>query len=264
VKTYNEIIETRKSSIKPLPITHSTTITKLKKILSLGKLETSHCKVFKEDLLYLFYGRADFEPGSILNNHGMLNEMPATIVIDYDNFNEPIKRLLPFDTGALWDGKYQKWFGTLSADDAAKVSKVNELLKDYYINPKKEMLCKFVESYYRTNHNFYHRTMKPFDDVLEVLEGKTYFDGVSSKIGDETDGRSGAIEIQLASGVEINSTSVKTIVLPNNITADISSEITGKSIIPIYYSCVSKTNISYNMGNINGELFRYLQNEALV
>jgi hypothetical protein len=262
--TFSEFIEKRTAKILPLTVTHSTTITRLKRILKDGKLSPTPCtKFIGENLLYLFYGRADYEPGSILNNHGMINELPATIIFDYNKLTIPIKRLLPFDSGALWDGRYNKWVGELSKNNKEKEEKVKEILDLFSLLPDKEMMCKFVEIFYKSNQNFYHGIMKPEDDALSIHEGKVYFDGVSPRISDETDRRCAAIEIQVENEIIIDANIVKAIIIPSDTTDEIKDELNLKTIKSIIYPGAQKANKAFFMGGIHTRLYDYLVGEGL-
>src|ERR1700730_8150266 len=83
-----------------LPLTHTTDAYAFRNIISTRQLEVSDCIVFREPVLYLFYGRPAYRRSSA----GKATSLDAFSLVSFVLRSELLpspKRLFPFDTGAM-------------------------------------------------------------------------------------------------------------------------------------------------------------------
>lgn len=99
---------------RSLPVTHLSIARWFDAIVAKGGLAPMACKVFKEDLVYLFYGGAFYRSA----NHATENasELPIAFVFSPRVLSK-VRRYFPFDTGAVasgrvgldWQKRLQPW-----------------------------------------------------------------------------------------------------------------------------------------------------------
>src|SRR6266705_1300157 len=90
-----------------LPLVHITRAYAFDYIVDGDTLEPSACEVFKEKILYLFYGRPAYRAKEG-NNARLEFEWPIVFVFNPEKISE-IKRIFPFDTGAFAQQLYAEF-----------------------------------------------------------------------------------------------------------------------------------------------------------
>lgn len=105
-------------------------------------LNPSYCKLFKENLIYLFYGRPAYRAKEG-NNARLEFEWPIVFIFDPEKINS-VKRAFPFDTGAFDLKLYEDFF--------AKESK----LTDFALTPSLDSAKKLVSTLYVDHAEYYH------------------------------------------------------------------------------------------------------------
>lgn len=108
-----EFLAGMSSATPPLPLVHSTILWQLEPIVGAGKLSAEPCDVFKENLVYTFYGlprykRSDLQPGTHLSSR------PMCFLFKNDLITRAW-RTFPFDSGAhelrLYDAHIPPYIG---------------------------------------------------------------------------------------------------------------------------------------------------------
>lgn len=93
---------------KYLPLVHITTAFRFAEIIPGDRLVPVRCKVMKDDVVYLFYGRPAYKPKDAVTSE---LEFTWPIVLIVDPYSvERIKRIYPFDTGAFVKRLYNGFF----------------------------------------------------------------------------------------------------------------------------------------------------------
>lgn len=203
VKQLRDSIDSSALAEPQLLLTHITRSCNLSKILEKGYLETTDCKVFKSNLLYFYYGRAEYREfaDSVTANS---NLKPICIILKGIQ-NDEIETTFPFDSGAFDRN------GGLKDIFFQHIHNVEELSigKDVFSAQK------LVKCFYENNDNyinFYpvHRQSDPFEEP----DVECYNRLVLGHSKGELDGRSSTIEI--ISNKNIPTSNIIAIIAPND------------------------------------------------
>jgi len=92
-----------------LPLMHSCDCFDGESIIMDGKLEVSMCKVFKEELLYFFYGKSSY-PVSEKETLNRTDELYCPICFIINPEKVEMYKAYPFDTGAFTNSFYKQFF----------------------------------------------------------------------------------------------------------------------------------------------------------
>lgn len=103
-----------------LPVSHVSIARWFDSIAKSGYLEPRFCKLFGEDLVYLFYGGVFYRPNNKPTQN--VSELPIAFVFS-PRVLAQIARFYPFDTGALATGRFGLWSTSLTP-----------LLNDFKVN----------------------------------------------------------------------------------------------------------------------------------
>jgi hypothetical protein len=104
--TLQEYVNNKNGSndYKFLPLCHTSKYSRCQTIAESSKLTKRHCDVYKEDLLYFFYGKSRYNVNrSNLDCIIEIDEMPVTFLFVFKKVLEEVrlKRYLPFDSGGF-------------------------------------------------------------------------------------------------------------------------------------------------------------------
>lgn len=190
-----------------LPFVHITRAYRFDDIINGDLLEPTRCEVFKQALVYLFYGRPAYRAKEG-NNARLEFEWPIVFVFDPEKISS-IERIFPFDSGAFSEKMYEEFFDPRSE------------IMDFVLDNSLETPAKVVATYYQ-DHNEYYRgeTRKNVNIPLRQFEAQGIHElarlpGVqgarsNSRTRDE---RSSAIEIQVGVSISLKD-ALLAIVLP--------------------------------------------------
>ncbi len=212
---------------KPLAWCHTTDAYGFRTILETGSLSPQLCSVFKEDLIYFFYGR----PAYRLNNDaGAVQSAKAPVVIMLDpDITRRGRRLYPFDTGAFEAKRYAKW--------------MHEKMKltDFQLKCEPDAPKRYVSAFFGDNDNYLlqrSRARRKSADPL-AFEVETIQTMLADTDVSQSDGRRIAMELQVPTTIPLDATAVLAIILPED---QLSSPIvkqflrgTGKGIETVGY-----------------------------
>lgn len=180
---------------------HTTNMWLLAKIVRESKIAPRYCRVFKEDLLYLFYGRPAYRKVSD-ENVGTTARAPAVIVFRPEGV-KPAKRMYPFDSGAFPD-RYERWLAGGMG------------LEDFALGDDLQMAQRHVRAFFGSNSGYLlcsPATPSPAPGAEFEVETLTrmYHDTGAGGAGDD---RRHALELQIDHAVEIGPTTILAIVVP--------------------------------------------------
>src|SRR5262245_61130835 len=122
----------------PLPLVHTTAVEALKGFVKSECVQTRHCSVFKEHLIYLFYGRPAYRSSRGLTPSGLIAYLPICFVFRLNCQVGSLRRVYPFDSGAAYQGFYHPH---IAAEDARK----------YELPPMVETAMRIVATFFQTN-----------------------------------------------------------------------------------------------------------------
>ncbi len=105
--SFSDYIQKQAMSPAELPLVHTTEYFNLASIRASHTLQASNCNIFKEPLLYFFYGRPAYRDSSQTSPTRDVGFYPICFVFQPDTVCKKVKRLYPFDTGASQHGLYE-------------------------------------------------------------------------------------------------------------------------------------------------------------
>jgi hypothetical protein len=183
---------------------HSTDAFALRNIIELGYLEPQMCPVFKEKLLYFFYGRPAYRSIAAVNI-GCAAREPVVIVFAQSLATQGI-RIYPFDSGAYADNRYDKWMHKKMPLESFELP-ANSLA------PERHVAAFF------TSNNAYMNVIAKMPDPLPAGElevdclGRFLIDVVDMPADD----RRCAVELQVRDVVPFNESVVLAIIIPTSL-----------------------------------------------
>lgn len=169
-----------------------------------GTIKPQPCTVFKEDLIYAFYGRPAYRSrheGSI----GLAARAPVIMVLKPELIARGT-RLYPFDTGAYAAGRYRRWLHSNAAVD------------DFGLPATSEAARKHVSAFFQSNKNYLtvHPTMPSV-----AYHGEFEVEQLAHILFDldavEADTRRIAMELQVDTPLPLDQTIIDALVLPSEL-----------------------------------------------
>jgi len=236
---YDFLQKNRKANA--LPLVHTTEAYFLKKIIRTGKIEATPCSVFKgENLAYFFIGRPAYKKD--VSGEAEYWELPVCFIFEY--FNDSVKRIFPFDSGAFASKDRYPNFISIMDKDEFDVGADNEapekLIGTFFKSPS---------NYYRLKPVSEERFRSDFDvDVLNE-EIHALHKLIRSK-SDRYDDRRFSIEMQFSDPVEFSSKKLLAVVLPEEY-------IVNKPLMDMLEGQLEATVISYPIYPTNVLMYYY-------
>jgi hypothetical protein len=192
IDRFKRFVEANPPAEGLLPYVHITRAYSFDEMLEGDALEPQYCDIFKEKLIYLFYGRPAYRAKEG-NNARLEFEWPIVLVFDPYKIEE-IKRVFPFDTGAFKASLYREFFDK------------NSKLTDFEVEPTSGSLQKIVGAFYLDHSEYYSGFSRKNVDIphrefeAQGVHELSRLPGVQGqqRKGEIRDERSAAIEIQVA------------------------------------------------------------------
>lgn len=184
-----------------LPLIHTSRCEYLNSIVSKGTLEPRPCDVFKESLLYFFYGRPAYRSNKGTNSGEPIALCPVCFVFKPRTVSRSLSRLYPCDTGGVAHDIFKP---EIIADD------LNDLAMDPQIENARRMVGLLFDD---NNHYFFGKVIagKLFD--AGTVEARFY--SLLQRSGPAGyDDRKSAIEVQVNSAIAL-AEQLLFVVLPN-------------------------------------------------
>jgi len=125
-----------------MPFIHVTNGYNFKKILTGDLLKQSRCPVFKEDILYLFYGRPSYKT-KYQYNERLAYDWPIVFLFEYKAVERFVSSMFPFDSGAFENERYRHFFDSKTTIDEFRVSR------------GKHNVRRIVSSFYSSNYEYF-------------------------------------------------------------------------------------------------------------
>lgn len=195
-----------------LPLTHVTTMFGFRTIMTGMTLEPKECRVFNENLLYLFYGRPSYRATQVAGSELNWN-LPIGFILNPDAVST-IKRIFPFDSGAFANGLYGETFHAESE------------MSSFRLTPKIISTARYTSAFYSGNAHYYrgksdiNLDLGNFDFELQGLSYLSKRPGMQTPNGKSTaDERASTVEIQTAESLTIKDT-LMALIVPESLMAD--------------------------------------------
>lgn len=185
-----------------LPFFHSCDSAYLQDILDAGELQPRQCKLYGEDLLYLFYGRPAYKSADAGHSR-LLFMMPVVFIVNYHAVTT-VKRAVAFDSGAfpMYEGCLHK----------------SMKLKEFELTPTKDSLHKMIDYFYDGNDPYFNGEAKSglkYDPVHFQVEG--YHTILTGNHKTEVDDRKASLEVQLDYSIALNKNNIESIIIPKHL-----------------------------------------------
>jgi len=162
------------------------------------------CEVFNEKITYLFYGRPAFKYFVDEDATTNLAFYPVCFVLNIDHIG-PIKRLFPFDTGAMFHNRFKRYMHPKQA------------VMDFELEPNSNRINDVVLHFFGSSRNYLNP--KPVERKFDStdFEGIAYAKMIDSHARSEADERRITIEVQADSTVRLSPNSLRAIILPTQL-----------------------------------------------
>ena len=241
-------------SSRTLPYFHSCSGKAFRSILASGKIEKRNCPVFDEDLIYLFYGKPSYRISGNNTNTRDTGRFPVCFVLtDLDDTS--IKRVFPFDTGALAFGIYKDVCG----------DELNPCC--FEIGSERSSISSLIDFLYTDDANYFHARPQISIDNIDALcfELRQIFSFITHYGGSNWDSRAHSIEVQQDQEILLSHAPIEAIILPDSYMNNprVADFMYNNGITPINYSIQhsnpsSATEVLYELAR------KYLVDKGLV
>lgn len=174
-------------------------------ILNDEKIRTQKCRVFtSESLCYFFLGRPAYKT-SVAPDPSYW-QLPAIFAFEQMPAIRP-KRIFPFDSGALEDGRYRSIIGKIERDSfmiGSNYDSVSRLLSYFFDSSEKYMEARAVP---------YEAIRKRLNDQMSAFPVLALSKLYNYPFNEEIDDRARLIEIQFEHDVPIDKATIKGIII---------------------------------------------------
>ncbi len=205
-----------------MPLTHTTSTFVLQKVLDSGVLKPRWCETLKEDLVYLFYGRAAYRSKRDFEYIDLSVHAPIVLIFN-PNVIAHFRHIYPFDTGNYPHGYMALTYVPMEdfrLDDLASANKAVEL----FWNTRWDYIRYDLKNARRCEH------FAAFDSLAQLYSGLLHNSG-------SADDRRGTIELTCSSDVLVNSTTLLGVVVPTHMMDDPGISSLGTTKIATYDWC---------------------------
>ena len=251
---YHKHISEAEPALSSMPLVHVCDSFTFRKIMVSGVIAPAHCKVFKKDLSYFFYGRPSYRVSSQEQTTNAKSMFPICFILD-PSCVSVISDAYPFDTGAFCAGIFSDYVHPKSD------------ISDYRFVNQMEFIQKFVGYFYSNNTSYYDGVPSITQQSLPAMafELHSLHQLITSESAEKFDDRCHTIEILTEQKVDINSGVIKAMVLPSSIASDpeVSSFMYDKNIEPIAYHTTRCAPSDLSTTIIN-EVRKYYEAEGVV
>ena len=169
-----------------LPLTHTCDGYRFQQIAEQNQLQANTCENFQELLVYLFYGRPAYRPGSWrYKSASAINAyLPCSLLLN-GNLTTGLKRIAPFDTGAYFNKIY---------DDFLHPSMQ---LENFFLKPSIDMPQRIVRMFYASNRNYYFDMPSDIELPSTAFEAQAYKSIIRARATKTHDDRCSTVESKL-------------------------------------------------------------------
>lgn len=187
-----------------LPLFHSCDAYWARAIINEKKIKPLFCKVFNEELAYLFYGRPAYKNSN--RESSKINSLfPITFIIKSNSICD-IKRIAPFDTGAFSNNLYQNFMHS------------GMRLDNFLLSPNIDNIPKFIAFFFGTNDAYFNGEPKSeiYYDEMD-FEIESYFQLIRAAWITKADDRKATVEVQIKQDFCITKHVIEAIVIPSHL-----------------------------------------------
>lgn len=210
-----------------LPFTHVTDAYMFRQIMAEERLAPSTCRIFDEQLLYLFYGRPAYRAAAEAESNGLDSYWPVCFVLRPEAVKP--KRIFPFDTGAFHFGRFAAFMD-------------HRMIKeDFELTLGLDAPARVVQLFWRHNRAYFENEGHVgFDPEPMDFEAKCYIELIKSRARGPFDERNSAIEVQTDVPIPLEN-NIIAVILPYELgAAGVLGKIEGFGALALPYGTVRR------------------------
>jgi len=205
---FKSFIDNQNSKLKQLPLTHTTNAYSFSEMCEDDSITPQKCKYFKEDLIYLFYGRPAYRTEKAEFTDLEFN-WPIVFIFDPEKI-DGIKSVYPFDTGAFYLNLYRRFF-----------SKTSEV-EDFRLPGTLDYAAKVAGAFYSDEKEYLYGKSKKNIDIsafqfeAQGVQKLSQEPALTVRLSEDSltrDERSSSIEIQVQKPIDVKSSTLD-IIMP--------------------------------------------------
>ncbi len=231
-----------------LPVLHTFKSESLAQIQATGGLVPMHCDNYNTEIVYCFYGRPAYQI-KMEKNEKRPKYLPICFCLNPDLLKSNLVRVLPFDSGVAFDGKYH--FAEQPVD-----------LTPYQLPTDLEAVVSHVETFFGSNEAY---VFSRIDDKIPAPNdnqyAKNYYDMFFKEEQTELDDRRFTIELQFATDISL-SDCLSAVILPSGYLSDRALLDTIRNVwraTPLIYHTYNGSSLSLYHGDIRSMYFKWLK-----
>jgi hypothetical protein len=204
-----------------LPVFHTCDGFDARTFVENGAIEsTEDCEVFKEKIAYLFYGRPAFKYKADDEASTNLGLYPVAFLLNLEKIPK-LKRIFPFDTGAMHYKKYKSFIHKKSA------------ILDFELEPTTNRINDVVLHFFGDNKSYLDYKPQVISPRPAFFETKSYSEMLRSFSSAPADERRATIEIQVEKSISFGAGAIGGVIMPTPLKDDaLFSDFITKNGIP--------------------------------
>lgn len=209
-RPFKDFLADHEAKFDLLPVLHTTNSRTFRELLLAGSLRPQKCKVFSDEILYLFYGRPAYRTAS--GRVGFMAKFAAPVVFIFrpEVTSKKLREVYLFDTGAFERGMYSSFFDK------------NHSLGSLSMGDEIDSASRMVNAFYSSNEDYLRNIssknpeIHPFDftadGVYSIINSTQFESPDSSNLRDE---RATSIEVQVIDEINLEGDDFLGIIVPS-------------------------------------------------
>jgi hypothetical protein len=190
MNSINGLVTSHPNMTDELPLIHTSRCEFLSSIISTGTLEPQPCEVFKESLVYLFYGRPAYRSTKGTKSGEPIALCPVCFVFKPRTVSRAVCRIYPCDSGAV---AHDRLMPEITAAD------LNGLLVD----PQIENARRMVSLLFEQNHRYFLGNAVPGKSFTSGSLEERFYSLLQRPGPADYDDRKATIEVQVNHAISV-------------------------------------------------------------
>lgn len=250
---FNTLVASHPHMHSELPLVHTSVCEHFKGIVAQKSLKLVKCKVFKEPLLYLFYGRPAYRSrrGDLPTTD--IAFCPILFVLNPISIPQPYRRVFPFDSGAAKGSRFSPYVTKSAADKFLLEATTDQIRKLTH------MFFDSIGDYFVGRPKVGLKIKPPQSDAAQ------YYSLITHKGKADFDERRSAIEVQTQKAIQL-ANSLSLVIFPTPFFDDSAfrKRIMSLSAEVLTYTVYQGSRPSDYYGVIRHEYERWLKKQGLI
>lgn len=179
----NDLVSKSARMAEELPLLHTSRYEFLASFIADQEIKPRRCEVFRENLIYLFYGRPAYRPSVGKFPDENLDVCPVCFVFKPGTVSKDTSRIFPCDSGAVHNDLFLPY---ISRGDLTHLE----------LAPQIESARKLISLFFDSNDAYFHGRAKSSIGITPTGIVKKYHDLLLKTGSGKYDDRRSAIEVQ--------------------------------------------------------------------